>query len=162
MRTIVFAVGLMGAVAGSQYPAYSQQYLQRLAGAVDELNTLVLAFDTSAAEAGLTREQAVAELSGTNFLEQRQGDVQQMFVRYERLNADLMALRQGGPLDRLSNIWRLRDADIARAAWDDYQPGVQLTFDGLIIALIGFLTFSIGFSGLLRLPRLMFRRRRSI
>ena len=44
----------------SQFPEYSQQYVQRLGGAVDELKTVVSDFDTSAQATGSTREGAVA------------------------------------------------------------------------------------------------------
>ena len=50
------AGGIAGAVALSQFPEFSQQYLQRLSGAVDELKAITVAFDLSARVAGLSRE----------------------------------------------------------------------------------------------------------
>ena len=52
IRTLTLAGALAGAVSLSQFPEFSQQYLQRLSGAVDELRGLVLAFDATAGAAG--------------------------------------------------------------------------------------------------------------
>ncbi|MEM9851772.1 MAG: DUF2937 family protein, partial [Pseudomonadota bacterium] len=40
--------------ATSQFPEFSQQYVQRLGGAVDELRRVAADFDASARAAGLT------------------------------------------------------------------------------------------------------------
>ncbi|WP_300519133.1 DUF2937 family protein [Aliiroseovarius sp.] len=60
IRVLALVGGLGGAVTLSQFPEYSQQYLQRLAGAVDELSAVVAAFDASAAGFDLTRVEALA------------------------------------------------------------------------------------------------------
>ena len=60
IRILAMAGGLAGAMALSQFPEFSQQYMQRMAGAVDELRGVVLAFDQSASQAGLTRAEAEA------------------------------------------------------------------------------------------------------
>ena len=67
LKILTLAGGVAGAVALSQFPEFSQQYLQRLSGAVDELRTQVVAFDTLATAAGITREEALAELDGSTF-----------------------------------------------------------------------------------------------
>ena len=41
MRAIAVAGGLAGAAGLSQFPEFSQQYVQRLGGAVDELTAVV-------------------------------------------------------------------------------------------------------------------------
>ena len=75
----------------AQFPEFSQQYVQRLGGAVDELRIVVADFDASAQAAGLTREAALADLSGSEFRDLRQGDMTRTIARYERLD-DFKAL----------------------------------------------------------------------
>jgi hypothetical protein len=62
------ALGMLGGLALgfalSQFPEYAQQYVQRLGGAVDELRIIVADFDRGAAEAGLTRDEALARFAG--------------------------------------------------------------------------------------------------
>ncbi|WP_220089905.1 DUF2937 family protein, partial [Pseudomonas aeruginosa] len=75
--------------------------MQRLAGAVDELAVVVEDFDRSAEAAGLTRYQALDELTGTAFLNARNADMTRTLTRFEALSADLTLLRAAGPLERL-------------------------------------------------------------
>jgi len=138
IRIIAFLGGLSGAVGLSQFPEFSQQYLQRLAGSVDELRGFVLDFDKSANNAGLTREDALAEISGSAFLNQHQADTAGKIERYEQLNASYVALKEAEPLQRLSQVYRFTDTDLARRTWDDFRPAVPVTLDGFICAAIGF------------------------
>ena len=66
IRLLAFIGGLGGAVSLSQFPEFSQQYLQRLAGAVDELQVIVETFDADAKGANLTRDEALALLPDDN------------------------------------------------------------------------------------------------
>ncbi|MDF0598025.1 DUF2937 family protein [Psychromarinibacter halotolerans] len=138
LKILTLAGGVAGAVALSQFPEFSQQYLQRLSGAVDELRTQVVAFDTLATAAGITREEALAELDGSTFQSGLQAHFGEQVHRYERLSADYTALRQAEPLQRLAQFWRFDDPDLAQRTWDDFRPAVPVTTDGLICAGIGF------------------------
>ncbi|HCQ64295.1 MAG TPA: hypothetical protein DIU07_03550, partial [Rhodobacteraceae bacterium] len=108
MRILAMAGGIAGAVACSQFPEFSQQYVQRLSGATDELRAVTIAFDTAARVGGLTREDALAELQGTRFGDQFSDDMRTRIYRYERLNADYQALASAAPLQRLARVWRIR------------------------------------------------------
>lgn len=157
------AVFLLGALAGgaglSQFPEFSQQYLQRLAGQVDALTVVVRDFDASAQKNGLTREEALAEMRGTAFLDDRQQDLRRTFLRHARLSDNLVALREAGPLQRLLMPQRLGDAETLAATWGDFRPAVPVTPDGLAAAGIGFLGGGMALSGLLSLLLWPFRRR---
>ena len=59
--------GAVFLAAASQFPEYSQQYVQRLGGAVDELRLVVADFDKSAAGVGLSRDAALASMTGNDF-----------------------------------------------------------------------------------------------
>ncbi|MEO0829468.1 MAG: DUF2937 family protein [Pseudomonadota bacterium] len=134
MRIFLLAAGLAGGLAFSQAPQFTQAYTQRLSGAVEELALVVDQFDRSAETAGLTRLEALAQLRGTTFLEQRRADMSKLFGRYERLRADLHALREkSGWLAPL----HLRDPELLRATWSDYQPAFPMTREGLLCAALG-------------------------
>jgi hypothetical protein len=161
LRSLVFAGGLAGALTTSQFPEFSQQYTQRLGGAVDALSEVVADFDASATASGLSRAEALSQLQGTPFLERRRSDMARSIVRYERLSADLAALAGQGPFMRAYNAARFTDGDIARAAWTAYEPALPLNFAGLIFAAAGFVLGSAVFGIATRVLRRPFRRRQA-
>ena len=62
---------------------------------------------------------------------------------------------------RAYSLPQMRDARIAKAAWDVYQPAVPLNFAGMVFAGVGFVLGALGIGLLLRLLALPFRRRRA-
>jgi len=138
LRAMALAGGVAGAAALSQFPEYSQQYTQRLAGAVDELSRVVADFDASARTLGLSREDALAQMVGTPFVERRRSDMTRTLARHTRLRDDLLALREASVLERVRMAPRLTDPEIAARAWDDFTPGVPVTAVGLGLAAAGF------------------------
>jgi len=140
LRILAVIGGVSGAAGLSQFPEFSQQYLQRLAGKVDALSAVVADFDASADKNGLTREAALAEVSGTPFLNDRQQDLRRSFADHTRLSADLAQLRAATPLQRLTMPQRMGDLDTLQAAWADYRPAVPATMDGAITAGIGYIS----------------------
>ena len=139
VRVLALAGGIAGAAALSQFPEFSQQYLQRLAGQADALQAVVADFDGSAARNGLTREQALAQVQGTPFLEDRRADLTATFARAERVAGDLALLRAATPLERLMMPHRLAEPETFAATWADFRPAVPVTTEGAISAGIGFL-----------------------
>ncbi len=137
-RTLTMVGGLTGAAGLSQFPEFSQQYTQRLAGAVDELNRVVEDFDRSAQAEGLSRQAALdAMAGGTPFVERRREDMSRTILRQERLSADLAALRDAGPFTRAYEAARFNDSEIARRAAQDFKPALPLTFEGVTFAGAG-------------------------
>lgn len=161
LKTLAMAGGLAGAVAASQGPEFSQQYMQRLSGAVDELRAVALVVETGAAASGRTREEALAELSQSgSFGSEISGTLSGQVARYDRLSRDYTALREAEPLMRLAQVWRYNDRDLLSRTWDDYRPAVPTTTDGLIAAAAGFFLAWFALSlvfGALR--RMLFGRR---
>lgn len=149
----------MGGLTTAQFPEYSQQYLQRLGGAVDALGAVVADFDASAAGSGLSRAQALAQMQGTPFLERRGADMARTLARHARLSDDLATLQGDGPFMRAYHGARLTDPQIARAAWDAYQPALPMSFAGLSFAGVGFVGGGLVVSLLLGVLRLTFGRR---
>lgn len=138
IRMTVLAGALTGALVAAQFPAYSQQYMQRLGGAVDALERVVADFDTSAASLGLSREQALKEMQGSDFVEKRREDLQRVFDRHAQLSADLAALKGHGPFMRAYLSTHLNDRVVARGAWADFEPALPLSLTSLLFALFGF------------------------
>lgn len=159
LRTLTLAGGLAGAAATSQFPEFSQQYMQRLGGAVDALSGVVADFDASARAVGLDRDAALSQMTGTEFLERRRADMTQTIARHTRLQSDLAVLQGQGPFMRAYHLPRRTDPQIVQAAWDVYQPAVPLNMAGGIFAALGFVVGGgvIGF--VLHMLRLPFRRR---
>ncbi len=138
MRILATAGAVAGAVALSQFPEFSQQYVQRLSGAVDELRAVTIAFDSAARIGGLSREGALGELRGSEFGDRFSDDMRGRIHRYERLNADYQALASAAPLQRLSRAWHIRDAELVSRTWEDFRPAVPVTTEGLTFAGIGY------------------------
>lgn len=159
MRALTLAGGIAGAATTAQFPEYSQQYYQRLGGAVDALEEVVADFDASAAASGLSRDAALEQLSGTPFLDRRRADMTRTVTRYTQLSHDLSVLEGQGPFTRAYYARRFTDPEIARAAWQAFQPAIPVNFAGLSFAGVGFLLGLMVMSliaGLLRWP---FRRK---
>ncbi len=154
------AGGIAGTVTLSQFPEFSQQYIQRLSGAADELRTVTIAFDTTARIAGMSREEALDAMAGSDFQNQLRDDMRSRIYRYERLNADYQALAGALPLERLARFWHFRDVELAQRTWDDFKPAVPVSTEGLIFAGIGFGAGWLLVTALLALLARPFRRRR--
>lgn len=152
IKTLAFAGGLCGAVAMSQYPEFAQQYTQRLAGQVDALAEVVADFDNSALEAGLTRAQALEEMTGTAFLDARASDMRRTFVRHAVLSDNLEQLRKATPLQRIAMPHRLADRETFTRTWSDFAPAVPASLAGAAAATAG---FGAGWLGLLAILALM-------
>ncbi len=152
-RIVNIAAGVLLAGSLSQFPEFSQQYVQRLGGAVDELSIVVRDFDKSAGATGQSRETALSSLAGTEFLSRRQNDMRRTIGRHEQLTQDYQYLREANVYLRLAYIVRSPDGAIAEQTWQDFKPAVPLTLDGLALTLIGYLSgygLSGGLSGLRR------------
>ena len=151
LRTIILACGFAGALGAAQFPAYSQQYMQRLGGAVQALEGVVVDFDKSAAVLGLSRQEALGQMQGTAFVEARRADMQATFVRYETLRADLAALEGLGPFMRAYHAHHMTDRKLARGAWQSFEPALPLSLASLLFALGGFAVGGLAASVLMRL-----------
>ena len=138
IRTLALAGGLCGAAALSQYPEFAQQYLQRLAGQVYALTVVVDDFEASAMEAGLTRSEALEDMTGTTFLDQHQVDLRRTFRRHAVLSDDLATLRAASPLERILMPQRVADPATFAATWSDFSPAMPLTAAGIASGAVGF------------------------
>lgn len=162
IRVLTFIGGMFGAVSLSQFPEFSQQYLQRLSGAVDELRAVVVSFDASAAASGITREEALAELNASAFQQTLSSNLAGQIDRYERLATSYNTLKEAEPLQRLTQIHRFADTDLASRTWQDFRPAVPVTVDGFICAAIGFAAVWFALLLMFTAIRRLFRRRPAV
>lgn len=139
IKTLTLTGGLFGAAFVSQYPEFTQQYTQRLGGQVEALGVVLADFDASATRADMTRDEALASLGGSVFLENRRKDMRRTIARHTRLSGDLEVLREATPLQRLTMPQRVTDTELARATWGDFVPAMPLSLEGMIAGLAGFL-----------------------
>ena len=157
-KAICLAGALTGAAALSQYPAFTQQYIQRLGGTVDALAEVVRDFDVSALEAGITRGEALSQMTGTPFLEARATDMRRTFARHVILTDQLSRLRNASAMERIWLAPQLRDPETLKATWSDYGPAVPVTVAGAATGAIGFFGGWFSVAGLLALLGRAFRR----
>ena len=162
IRILAVIGGLAGAAALSQYPAFTHAYVQRLGGQVDALAAVVADFDRSALNAGMTREEALADMQGTTFLDMHQADLRRTFRRYAVLSENLILLQEADPVTRLIMPHRMGDPETIAATWDDFEPGLQLTAPGAVSAGVGYLGGWAIVAALLAALAAPFRRRRGI
>ncbi len=155
------AVGLIGAASLSQMPEFTQQYRQRLGGAVDELRAVVQRFDRDAGAEGLSRDQALQRMRGAGdpFLQRRGMSEAEAKIRLDNLETQARAMAEAGPFERTVAFLRFRDADLSRRTMDDFEPAMPVTTEGVAAAGAGFL----GGYFLIRMLTAPFgRRRRSL
>jgi hypothetical protein len=160
IKTLTLIGGMFGAATLSQFPEFTQQYMQRLGGQVDALTTVINDFDTSARKADMTREAALASMGGSVFLENRRSDMRATIERHRRLEDDLVVLSAATPIARVSMPHRLRDQDLVRATYDSFRPALPLTLEGALSASAGFIAGWAIIAALLHFLAWPFRRRR--
>lgn len=157
-RRVAAAVGLVAAALASQAPEYTQQYRQRLGGAIDELQAMIARFDSEAADQSLTREQGITRLkdNGDPLAQGRGAALDEAVVRADRLTRQRDAFRTAGPISQYAILMERFDPGLARRTVGDYQPAAPLTLAGLIAAMLG---FAVGWLGT-HVAAVPFRRRR--
>jgi uncharacterized protein (DUF3084 family) len=162
-RILALGLGLLGGVVASQGPEYSQQYRQRLGGAIDELRQVVTRFEGDAQANGESREGAIARLRGNaDALASRQGAAMQANVeRLDRLDAHRRAMMEAGPFARVALMLRDGDEDVMEATYRDFEPAVPVTEEGILSAAIGFVAVWGGVLLLTGFLRSLLRRPRA-
>ena len=140
-RTIVVVTGIAGAAVTSQAPEFTQQYRQRLGGALQELRVIVSDFDADAERRDLTREEALSSYraSADEFLRDRGLSIGQTIRRYESLQRQAERFESWPDFARPAVLVGESDVQLFGGAWQDFRPGLPLTVTGAVWAMIGFL-----------------------
>ena len=143
----------------SQLPEFSQQYLQRLGGQVDELTRQVKDFDQTALADGMGREEMLQAMAETPLVASQEPMWRRTFARHARLSENLIILRTASPIERLAMPHRMADPATVQAVWDDFTPAMPLSVAGVASAGTGFVGGWAAFTALLALLIWPFRGR---
>lgn len=161
LRIVTLVGGLTGAVGLSQFPEFSQQYMQRLGGAVDELGRQVTRYESDAAAQGMPLGGYLVALADEGEMAKTQsGNMASDIARYDRLSKALNTLEGAGPFMRARLAFDLApDREVAQRAWQVFKPAVPATFEGAVFAGVGFvggwLALALGVGILRRTWRVM-------
>jgi len=152
---------LLSGTATSQLPEFSQQYRQRLGGAIDALEEILADFNRDAARHGLTPAEAIARQKASEdpFVRSRGDSMLNAEIRLSRLKLQKEKLETAGPFERLVIFARGFDPQLARATATDYEPAVPVTPTGFASAGAGALAGLLVMRVLIGAARLGRRRR---
>ena len=140
LRSLHIAFALLCAALGSQLPAFHDQYLQRVGGALDELSQQIEALDARAQEAGLQRydyirrfydnSDTVIQGEGTAMLATiaRQKRLQEVETRLKDVSWYMLAVEL---------VFHL-EPDIALNTAKNFTPAIPLSISGFAHAFFGF------------------------
>jgi hypothetical protein len=144
-----FAV--IGAIVFSQAPEFFQQYTQRLAGHVSELQHHIQLLKNLAKQSGKTIEAYITKFTSNpdpDFA--GQGELMKHTLqRWESLHQSLDAMQNGTFYSRPFDFLYYVQSDIVTGTMHNFKPGLSLTTEGALYALLGLL-FGYGVYSLIR------------
>ncbi|MEM7068316.1 MAG: DUF2937 family protein [Pseudomonadota bacterium] len=138
-KSWVFGWAGLGLASFSQAPEFSQQYQQRLGGAINELASVVSQFDKDARAEGLTREEALDALktSKEDFPRRRGLSMERVINRFDSLVDQGAAMETATSYMQPVHLLRSPDQELFSGTVKDFKPGVQLTAAGLLWGGLG-------------------------
>lgn len=144
-KTITLAFAAGGLALFSQAPEFTQQYRQRLGGAVEELKAVVDDFDRDASKSSLKRDEALNEMlkSPTPFSRDRGRSMSGTLARFENLSRQLQGMDQADSVTRPLLVLRAPDLQVVQGAWRSFNPAVPLNTPGLVYGGIGALILAL-------------------
>jgi hypothetical protein len=146
---------VLGAFLFSQFPAFLQQYSQRLGGHLAELNRQILELQRLAMQSGKTLPAYIHKFSssGDSDFSRHGAQMQKMLERQVELSDALNHLTH-------ATLWTKPVAFIQHLQWEIaqgtlslFQPGLSLTMEGLVYAAMGMVVGYCFFTTLHRLWR---------
>lgn len=140
-RTVNALGALAGAALFSQFPAYYDQYVQRLGGRLDQTKIEVARIDRAAEAERATRDDYIAafETSAASPYRRHGQIMRDQLSDLRRLGAAYAALRPAQPLERPLRFARHADAEVAVATGRDFAPALPISLAGIAYAAIGLL-----------------------
>lgn len=148
--------GVIFALILSQFLEFRQQYIQRISGALDELNYQIETLDERAADVDQTRMAYIK-----HFLESDETAIQSegnhmvaMLGRRVAIKIALEEIKTAPAYQQLFIVFIHMDVAGAKATFIDYKPAVPIDIPGIIYAIAGFIFGYLGMGGLMTLlPR---------
>ncbi len=132
-RRLALAIAVLFGLIGAQGPEFAQQYRQRIGGALDELKAIIATFDAEASQEGLTPAAAIARLEqNPDPLARERGQaMDEATNRAGRLEQQLQAMSEAGPIRRLYVFATNFDPPLAERTLQNFEPAAPLTFEAL-------------------------------
>lgn len=160
-KLITISVTVAGLSIFSQAPEFAQQYRQRLGGAIDELKSVVTAFDLDAKRSNMTRDEALTSLKNSveAFPRDRGYSMEKSILRFSSLQNQSKAIEESHVLLVPLKMVQGADRQIIQNTMKSFEPAVPLNQQGLVYggvgAFFGFLLarFILSFSSLNRRKR---------
>lgn len=152
-KLVTLVAGLIGLSSFSQAPEFSQQYRQRLGGAVQELGVVVGDFDKNAKSALLSREEALGKLQGSKeqFVQDRGNSMGKTINRFDKLAIQQANLESSNGYMQPLFVLQNPDLELVKGAWSIYQPAIPLNKEGAVYggfgALFAMLLARLGIGG---------------
>ena len=128
-----------GALFGSQIPEFIQQYTQRLAGHVDELQKMVNQLQGMAALSHKSLEQYIQKFrdnADPDFVQQG-NFMEGLVLRLGELKGALVHLTEGSAWMRSFYFFKELQSDIAQSTYHAFQMGINFSAEGLFFACGG-------------------------
>lgn len=128
-----------GALAFSQVPLFMQQYKQQLSGHVVELQLQVKAMRQAAMLTGKTLEQFIGKFSSSTDGDfARQGEIMHaMVLRWQALTDGFTALNEASTFSAPFVFLSHFNLEIAKETAGAFSPGIPLSLEGGVWAVIG-------------------------
>lgn len=124
----------------AQFPVFVDQYIMRLEGHLAESRRQIEAFTEAASAGGKTLDQYITKFLGqsdADFL--AQGKVMRTAVnRNQFLTSACEALQSANPIIRPAVFVRYVDSTLLVETWNGFTPGLLITINLAVWALIGF------------------------
>lgn len=122
-----------------QFPLFMQQYTQQLTGRVAELQYQVSLMENAATISGKTLDEFVLKFqkqSDPDF--SKQGEIMSVMVeRWKKLSQSLVSIQFSSMVKRpFIFVWNL-NYDIMKSSLRTFEPGIPLTFEAAVYAVIG-------------------------
>ena len=155
---IAYILAIVPAFLFAQAPEFTQQYYQRIGGAVDELDRIVRHFDEDSRRSGYDRASALSEMANNSerLIRDQALRMNETIARLDRLRTQQRLMKQGTALERFATFVTSYDPPLAQRTWDAYTFAVPVSSEGILFAGMGYVVSLLGLL-LLGAP---FRRRR--
>jgi len=140
IQPLIIVIAILCAMLSSQAPEFTQQYFQRLAGAVDELSGIVRRFDEDSSRSSYDRLTALRVMKGNpeRLVRDQAIRMEENIVRLNRLSEQQANMRDAGPLARFGEFVVNIDGPLAQRTWHSFVPALPLSLEGAFFALMGF------------------------
>jgi preprotein translocase subunit YajC len=125
---VVIFIGL----PASQLTEFTQQYAQRIGGAVDQLRIVINEFDADAARSDLDRPSALLNMreNPEQFIRDQGVRMSERITRLERLEYQQRVFARGGLFAQIDFLWS-HDSELAQRTWDNYKMAFNI--EGIIL-----------------------------